>query len=231
MCLHIIAEHFIFWLNFCRAVENSDVSSCSDQIKHWGRLLGNAALVSPVRVVFLLAHAQSACNLCAEGGGHMNFPGQGALGFLIIDWSMWWPSCCWQQYTLRYFKKDLPLLGLLPWGYPRLVWLTVLSESPQLACFLDISRACHPWEAPQASCPLAIFHWCSWNNHAKDADGQTLICNWEVLKDPGNCCEGGMSSWFYPSHDWKCWGFFLSKYSTYFNKTWIALKCLSELKP
>lgn len=112
----------------------------------------------PQTEFFLLAHAQSACNLCAEGRDQIKFPGQDALDFLIIDWSTWWPFCCWQQYTHRYLRMDLPLLGSLPWGYPGLLWLTVCSESPQLARLLDISCACHPWKPPRGSCPLAILH-------------------------------------------------------------------------
>ena len=79
-------------------------------------------------------------------------------------------------------------------------------KSLRLTCLLDISRACHPWEPPQGSCPLAILHWCIWNDHAKDADGQTAICNGELLKDPGNWNEGatsqeivGLSLWLWLS--------------------------------
>lgn len=53
MCLYIIAEHFIFWLNFCRAVENSDASSCSVQIKDWGWTSWKCRICVPSQSVFL----------------------------------------------------------------------------------------------------------------------------------------------------------------------------------
>lgn len=52
MCLYVIAEHFIFWLNFCRAVEYSDVSSCSVQIKDWGWTSWKWRICVPSQSVF-----------------------------------------------------------------------------------------------------------------------------------------------------------------------------------
>lgn len=52
MCLYVIAEHFIFWLNFCRAVEYSDISSCSVQIKDWGWTSWKWRICVPSQSVF-----------------------------------------------------------------------------------------------------------------------------------------------------------------------------------
>lgn len=58
-------------------------------------------------------------------------------------------------------------------------------KSPQVEFLLDISHASHPWEPVQGSCPLAVLQWCSWNNHAGDAAGQTPAVP-EALMDAGH---------------------------------------------
>jgi len=61
ICPYIKAELFIFQVNFCRTVGNSDAPSCTVEIKAWGWAPWN-------RVLHHTSCTQSAPNLCAKGG-------------------------------------------------------------------------------------------------------------------------------------------------------------------
>lgn len=160
---------------------------------------------------------------------------------------MWWPFCCWQQYSLRYSDMVLSLLGSLPWDFSGSQFSWTVPDS----CAFWTSLG-----AASGSVSSATWYWCNWSSHAED--GQTLICNREILKDPGKGKGWGLPltqlvwmlktqiesessqnpfsifllpyPWLHLSHGCKCWLSFLPKYSFYSNKTWIALNCWSELR-
>lgn len=128
--------------------------------------------LGPQAIFCFSENAQSAPKLCVKGGHQIK---------------RFQAGCPWFSHKS---EMDFPLLvHSMVSGVTLDLFSSRFSQdalkSPQIEFLLDISHASHPWEPVQGSCPLAVLQWCSWNNHARDAAGQSPSVP-EALMDPGH---------------------------------------------